>query len=172
MNKRALLFGLAYSISAIAFKLYILLSGNSFSRFGFFYAQAVSVFLFIPFYYLAIKITRDKDYGGVIGGREGLRLALTVFVVGIILCSIYHYFEFEFALKDLTPKYYNSQQFLEFLRAQKGIKPEKYKDIIQEMIASASAFRAVTAKLISYMVIGVGTAFITAVMLKRKPVAG
>lgn len=171
MNKRALLYGLAYSVTAIAFKLYILLSGNSFSRFGFYYAQTVSVFLFAPFFFLVIKTARDKDYGGVISGREALRLALTVFVVGVVLCSVYHYFEFEFALKALSVDYYNSRQFLDFLQSQKGIKPEKYNEIIKEMISGASAFRAVTAKLITYMVLGVGTAFVTAVLLKRRPTA-
>jgi uncharacterized membrane protein YhaH (DUF805 family) len=169
VNKKALYFGLGYSIAAIAFKLFILLAGYSLSTFGFFYSSITSVLLIIPFYVMAVKSVRDADYVGIIGGREAARICLTIFAIGAVLISIYNYFEFEYSGKALAIDYYNSEQFMTFLKAQPKIKPEDYQKIIAEQIhtSEVSAFKATTGKLFSYMFIGLSGAFITSAIMKR-----
>ena len=170
MNRRALIHGLVYAVVVILFKLYILLGGYSFSSFGFYFANITAAALIIPFYYSAVRNVRDKENGGVIAGREAMRIALTVFAVGALLISVYHYAEFELKGKELAVEYYRSEQFLQFLKKQQRIKPEQYQSIINEQIVSAdsAAFKATTGKLFSFLIIGGSAAFITAALMKRR----
>lgn len=169
MNKKGLIFGIAYSILVIAFKLFILLGGYSLTHFGWYYSNVVGVFLIVPFYIFAIKNVRDRDNGGIIAGKEALRIALTIFATGALIVSVYNYFEFEYSGKAMAIDYYNSQQFLDFLKTQVKIKPEDYTKIIDEQIKNSevSSFKATTGKLFSYMLLGLSIAFICAVSLKR-----
>lgn len=171
MNKHALIFGTAYALLVVAIKLAVLLGGYSLTRFGFYYAHITSVFLIIPFYIFAVLRQRRLN-GGTIGGREGLRVALSVFAVGALLTSVYNYVEFEQSGKQLAIDYYNSQQFLDFLKSQSKIKAADYSKIIAEQIQNAdvSAFKATTGRLFSLMLIGLSGAFIVAATLKRKAV--
>ncbi len=176
MNKRAVNAGLLYCIVAIIFKLTVLLGGYATSKFGFYYAQVVSIFLIIPFFFMAIYRAREKDKGGFIGGREALRIALTVLVVGIIIMSAYNYIEFSWKGKDLATSYYNSSEYLEILKDQQSKHPDKIKAgdfprIIQEQVAasSVSAFRSTTAKLFPLIIIGLSSAFIAAALMKKSP---
>lgn len=170
MNKKGLYYGIAYSIFVIAFKLFILLGGYSLSHFGWYYSNVTGVFLIIPFYYLAIKSVRDKDQNGFIGGREAMRIALTVFATGAVLVSVYNYFEFQYSGKAMAIEYYNSQQFLDFLKSQSKIKPENYSKIIEEQVKNSelSAFKATTGKLFSFMLIGISGAVIVSMSMRRK----
>jgi hypothetical protein len=171
MNKKALIYGALYSFLVIGIKLSVWLGGYSLSRFGFYYSNIVCVFLILPFYILVVKSVRDKDYNGVIGGREASRLALTVFVVGAILTSIYNYAEYELNGKHLAVEYYHSPAFLDYLKKQPNIKAENYSKIIEEQVKTSevSAFKATTGKLFSLMIIGVSGAVIVASILKRSP---
>ncbi len=169
MNKKALLYGVIYSVVVIAFKLFILKGGYSLTKFGYFYSGIIGVFLIIPFYILAIKDVRDKTYNGVIGGREAMRVALTIFAISAVLISIYNYYEFEYNGKAMAIEYYNSVEYMDFLKAQKKTLPAEYPKIIAEQIkiAEVSAFKATTGKLFSFMLIGLSSAFITAMFMKR-----
>src|SRR5258706_11898413 len=142
MNKKALYYGIAYSVVAIAFKLYILLGGYALSRFGYFYSNIIAVLLIIPFYILAIRDVRDNNYEGVISQKEGMRIALTIFAVAAILTSVYNYFEYQYSGKNLAIEYYNGQQFMDYLKARPNVKPEEYGKIIEEQIkkSEGSAF--------------------------------
>ncbi|MBK9285927.1 MAG: DUF4199 domain-containing protein [Sphingobacteriaceae bacterium] len=172
MNKKGLYFGLAYSLFVIIFKLVILFGGFSLTHFGWYYSNITAVFMVIPFYILAIKSTRDKDYNGVIGGKEATRIALTVFIVGAVLVSAYNYFEFEYAGKKIAIEYYNSAQFLDYLKKLPQVKEADYAKIIEEQIKNTevSAFKATTGKLFSYILLGLSSTFICAVLLKRNRV--
>ena len=168
MNRRSLYIGLSYSIVAIIYKLIILLGGYSLTKFGFYYSHAVSALLILPFMIIAIKMVRDKDNGGVIGGREAIKVALGVFGISIIILSAYTYFEFEWKLREISVEYYNGADYLEFLKRQDKLKPEQYPAVIKEVSESLSPVRAVTAKLFSSFLISVSFAFITAVFMKKK----
>ncbi|MBL7901527.1 MAG: DUF4199 domain-containing protein [Bacteroidia bacterium] len=172
MNKKALLYGLIYAAVVIAFKIYILVSGNALTKFGYFYSNITAVFLILPFYFLLLKNIRDKEYGGVLAGREAFRLCLSLLVVALVLVSIYHYIEFSRYGQTLAETYYNSETFLNFLKSQKNITPDKYNSIIAEQIKTAgtSAFKATTGKLVSYLFIGISGAFIVSVFMKRSGV--
>lgn len=174
MNRGALFHGLAYAILAILFKLYIIIGGYSFTTFGFYFANVTAAALIIPFYYSAIRQARDRHNDGFIAGREAMRIALTVFAVGALLLSVYHYAEFELKGKELAMEYYRSEQFLEFLKRQPKVKPEQYQAVIDEQISAAdsAAFKATTAKLFSFIIVGVSAAFITSVLMKRRPLPG
>jgi hypothetical protein len=169
MNKRAINLAIIYSVLVIIYKLIILLGGYQLTRFGFYYSHIISVFAIIPFMIIAIKQVRDKDYGGIIGGRQALNIGMTVAGLSVLILSIYHYVEFEWKLKDLSVSYYNSVEYLNFLKSNKQVKPENYQAIIDNNIASLSGFKAVTAKLFSFLLITLSTAFICAVFMKRTP---
>ena len=171
MNKKALIYGLAYSIFVIAFKLVILLGGYYFTKFGFYFAHVTTVFLIIPFYIIGIKNIRDRDNYGIIPGKEAMRIALTIFAISAVILSIYNYVEFEWKGKILAIEYYKSEQFMTFLKSNPKIKAENYQKIIAEQIqlSETSAFKAATGKLFSFMLIGLTSAFICAIFLKRGP---
>ena len=171
MNKKALIYGLAYSIFVIAFKLVILLGGYYFTKFGFYFAHVTTVFLIIPFYIIGIKNIRDRDNYGIIAGKEAMRIALTIFAISAVILSIYNYVEFEWKGKILAIEYYKSEQFMTFLKSNPKIKAENYQKIIAEQIqlSETSAFKAATGKLFSFMLIGLTSAFICAIFLKRGP---
>jgi hypothetical protein len=173
MNKRALVTGLIYCVTAIAFKLVILLGGYSFSRFGFFYAQIISVLLLIPFFCIAIYQVREKDFGGVISGRDAVRMALTVLAVAIVVMGVYNYIEFRSSYDEWI-SYYKGDSFLQVLNDMHAkmpgkVKTEDFPKIIQEQIDALSPAKATTGKLFPMMLIGLSGAFICALIMKRSP---
>jgi hypothetical protein len=172
MNKRALTFGVIYCIVVIIFKLVILLGGYTLSKFGFYYSNIVSMLLILPFFYLTVKQVRDKDYNGIIGGKECVRLCLTVLATGVIIISLYNYIEFNWKFREIAEGYYNSQDYLDVLTEQQKrypdrIKRESFPAIIQEQIRELSAFKATTGKLIPMLFIGLAGSFMTAILMKR-----
>jgi hypothetical protein len=167
MNKRPIYIAIIYSCLVIAYKLFIVLQGYLLTKFGFYYSHIVSVFFIIPFIWLAIKLVRDKDYEGVIMGRQAFVAGLTVVAISAIILSVYHYIEFDWRLKDIAVQYYNSPDFLEFLKKNPKIKPEQYPQLITEQLASLSAFKATTARLMSFFFIGVSSSFICAALMKK-----
>lgn len=170
MNRRAILYGVAYAALVILFKLYILLGGYSNSRFGFYFSTATAAFAIIPFYYFAIRGVRDRENSGVIAGREAARIALTVFAVGALITGVYNYAEFKLKGKELAVEYYRSEQYTQFLKRQPKIKPEQYEKIVAEQIRATedAAFKATTGKLFSLLIIGGSAAFITSALMKKR----
>ena len=172
MNKRAIAFGLLYSFLVIIFKLFILLGGYTLSKFGFYYSNILSVFMILPFFFIAIQQVRDKDQGGIITGKQAVRIAMTVLAIGIILISFYNYIEFNWKFKEIATGYYHSNEYLEILKAQQAKYPEKIKvenfpNIINEQISELSAFKATTGKLIPLIFLGLSGAFIASVLMKK-----
>jgi hypothetical protein len=174
MNKRALIVGLIYCLVVIIFKLVILLGGYTLTRFGFYYSNVVGVFLIIPFFIIAIHQVREKDFGGIISGRDAVRMALTVLAVSMIVLSIYNYIEFNWKYKELAIEYYNSPEYLQILKDWSAKQPDKIKiddfpNIIQEQIGALSAGKATTGKLFPLILIGLSGAFICGLAMKRGP---
>lgn len=191
MNKTALKVGLIYCALAIVFKLCVLLGGYTFSTFGFYYSHFISVVLIIPFLFLAIYSVResnnpvyviqngtvilDESQGsnkGLIGGREAVRVALTVLAVAMVITSIYNYIEYVWKVQDLSAEYYRSPVYLERLKEMQAQVPDKIKvedfpKIIDEQLAALSPFKATTGKIMPMLVIGLGASFIAAVTMKK-----
>lgn len=167
MNKRSLYLGLTYSILVIIYKLIVLLGGYQLTKFGFYYSHFVSVLFIIPFMIVAIKMVRDKDNGGIISGRDAIKIALGVFGIAVIILSLYTYIEFEWKMREISVQYYNSADYLEFLKKQTKITPDMYPKIIEENTADLSAMKAVTAKLFSFFLISFSFAFIISVFMKK-----
>ncbi|MDI1354955.1 MAG: DUF4199 domain-containing protein [bacterium] len=174
MNKRALIYGCIYAALVIIFKLVILLGGYTLTKFGFYYSNVVSILFIFPFFYLGIQQTRDKDLGGIISGRDSIKLALTILSISVIFVSMYNYIEFNWKYKDIAIEYYNSRDYFNILTAQQIAHPDKLKvenfpKIIEEQISDLSAFKATTGKLIPMLFFGFGGAFVMAMFLKRSP---
>jgi hypothetical protein len=172
MNKRALTIGLFYALAAIVFKLIILLGGYTLSKFGFYYSNILSVFLILPFFFLAIYQVREKDFYGIISGKDAMRMALIVLAVGIVLSSFYNFIEFNWKYKEIAIQYYKSQEYLDILKNAQLKNPEKIKisdfpKIIEEQLSSLSATKATTGKLFPLLFIGLSGAFIAAVLMKK-----
>lgn len=173
MNKKALLYGLLYCLVVIAFKLSVILSGNLFSKFGFYYSIITCVFLIIPIFFIAIYHVRKKDYGGFISGKEALRIALTVLAVGLVGTYIYNYIEFSWQLNEYA-NWYNGPEYLEQLTEQQKLHPDKLKaedfpKIIKDQISSLSPFKAATGRIVPLLFIGLSGAFAASVLMKRAP---
>jgi hypothetical protein len=173
MNKKALYFGLLYSLCFIIYKLVVLLGGYTLTKFGFYYSTVTGVLFILPFFFLAIYLVREKDYGGIIGGKESIRIALSILAVALVITSVYNYIEFEWKFKEIAIGYYNSPQYLDILKEQQlrypaKIKIEDFPKIVKDQIAELSAFKSVTGKLIPFLFFGLGGAFMAAIMLKRK----
>ena len=167
MNKRTIITGLAYSIFVIIYKLIIILGGYQFTKFGFYYSHVLSVFLILPFVIYAIKGARDKDMGGKMTGKEAFKTGAGVVAIAAIILSIYNYVEFEWKLRDMSLEYYNSPAYIEFLKGIPKLKPEDYPKVIAEVTSQLSGFKAVTAKLLSFFILGLGTSFIGSVFMKK-----
>lgn len=170
MNKKAILYGIAYAVLVILFKLYIILGGYATSKFGFYYSNIVSVICILPFYVLTLRHIRNSDYNGQIGGRECMRHALTLFAVAVVIISFYNYYEFVTYGETLAENYYRSQEFINYLHTQNNLKEIDYPKIIDNQIleAKSSAFKATTGKLFSYLIIGLSGAFIISTFMKRQ----
>lgn len=166
MNRQAILLGVLYSVIVIAFKLFILLGNYTFTKFGFFYSQLITLVLIIPFIWLTIKTVKTKN-GGIISGKEAVRVALTMCIIAAALIGIYHVIEFEWKMKALSVQYYNSEQFLTYLKSIPKLKQEDYPKYITEAINGLSSFKALTAKLFSFLFFGISASFIFAVFMKR-----
>ncbi len=116
---------------------------------------------------LAIKQVRDKENGGIIKGKEAAKIGMSIAVVALVILSAWWYFEFEWKIKELSVQYYNGKDYLEFLKRIPKVKAEDYPKIIEENIAALSAFKAVTAKLFSFLFVSISGAFMCAVFLKK-----
>jgi disulfide bond formation protein DsbB len=128
------------------------------------------MFMILPFYMLAIKAERDNVQGGIISGREALRVALTVFAVSALIISVYHYIEFETWIKHMAPRYYTSDEYMQFLKRQTKVKPEQFPRIIATQIAAAErgAFVATSVKLFGFLLIAVPAALLATLVMKRR----
>jgi hypothetical protein len=168
MNKRPIYIASIYSTLVIVFKLAIVLGGFLETRFWFMGSHIVSVFFIIPFIWLAIKLVRDKDYGGVIMGREAFVAGLMVVALSAVIISVYHYIEFEWKLRDFAVNYYNSAEFqADMLKHNPNVKPEQYPTLMKKQLESLSAFKAITAKLLSFFLVGVSSSFLCAAFMKK-----
>jgi len=171
MNKKALFLGIAYSLCYIIFKLAVLLGDYTLSNFGYYYSTVIGAVIIIPFLFIAIYLVR-KDYGGLIAGKEALRIGLTVLAVGMIVTSVYNYVEFNWKLKDISMAYFNGPEYLDNLQKEQIKNPDKLKVehfpvIIKEKIEGLSAFKAATGKLVPLLFFGLGGAFFASIFLKR-----
>ncbi|MBS1652041.1 MAG: DUF4199 family protein [Bacteroidetes bacterium] len=169
INKKALIIAAIYCVLTISFRLYMLLGNHYITRFGFYYTYVLTVLAIIPFYIIAIIWVRRKDYNGIIRGKDAMKTALIVFSIGLIVSAIYNYVEFKIYGSQLAQTYYNSEDFLNFLKSKKEVPPADYSKIISEQIAlaSISAFKATTAKVFSFCLLGISSAFFCAFALKK-----
>lgn len=166
MRNRALIFGIAYSIVVIIYKLIIVLGGYGLTRFGFLFSHIVSVVAIVPFIFIAIKLTKN-DLEGYISGRDAFKTGLRLLVISAIITSAYNFLEFEWKWKELSVVYYNSPAFLEILKSKPKFTAEEYPKIISEAINGLSSFKATTGKLFVLFFFGVTASFISAVFLKK-----
>ncbi|MCX8081497.1 MAG: DUF4199 domain-containing protein [Bacteroidia bacterium] len=165
--KISFFFALLYSLICILFKVYVIQSGLILTNFGFYYSHAITVLFLIPYFFLSLWYYRKKIITGTYSGRQGFKFLMEILVFSILCMSVYHYAEFEWKLKELACQYYRSELYLNFLKKQSRLKPEDYPKIIEEQIRSASAFKAVTSKILSYLIIGGSGAFFCA-LIQRK----
>jgi hypothetical protein len=175
MNKRALITGFIYCLFIIAFKLFILLGGYTFTRFGFNYAHIISIFFIIPFFMIAIRGVREKEMNGAIGGRHALRISLTVLATAMVLLSIYNYVEFNWKFKELAIQYYNSPAYLDILKEAAKKVPDKVKEtdfptIISQQISGLSPGKSTTGKLFPLLLVGLSGAFASAMFMRKNAV--
>ncbi len=133
--------------------------------------------MIIPFLIIAIQQVRDKDFGGIISGKDAVRIALTVLAVAAVILSAYNYIEFNWKFKEIAIQYYNSPEYLQILKDWQVKQPERIKidnfnKIIDEQIGALSASKAMTGKLFPLILIGLSGAFISAMIMKRGPRPG
>jgi len=165
-NKRIITFALLYSLIVITYKLIIYFGGYSLSKFGFYFANIISVVAIVPFIFMTVYLLK-KDNGGFIGGKVALKSGLSMAVFAALILSLYNYIEFELICRDLSLEYYNSQDFKDFLGKNPQIKVEEYPEKIKEAISEISPFKAVTSRLFVLLFFSLGGSFMSAVTLKK-----
>lgn len=168
MNKKALTIAFIYTILVIVYKLIIWQGGYTFTNFGFKYSHIISVLSIIPFLIIAIRWVRDKEQGGIISGRDAMRMALIVVGISAIVLSVYNYFEFKFSM-DSYVDYYKSEQYMSYLIKDPKAKELGYDKIIEFQISQLSPFKATTGKLFPFLLLSLSASFICAVFLKKNP---
>lgn len=172
MNKRSIYLAVIYSILVIVFKLYIIYRGLALTKFGFNYAHILTVACIVPFLFLAIKQYRDKESGGVIGGKVALKQAMTVALISAILLSAYCYFEFEYKWKEISSEYYHGdayhKKYDEFYAQNPNAKKETFENVVKYNIENLSAFRFMTVRLLSFLLLSFSASFILAVFMKKR----
>ncbi len=156
-----------YCLLVIVYKLLVVSQGLLLTKFGFYYSHIVSVFMIIPFIWLTIKLVRDKDYGGVIMGREAFVAGLMVVAVSAVILSVYNYIEFNWKFKEIAIDYYNSADYLTFLQKNPKLKAEQYPGIIAAQISDLSAFKSTTARLLPFLFVSISTSFMCGVFMKK-----
>jgi hypothetical protein len=171
MNRRAILIGIIYSLLVISFKIYVVFGGLALTDFGFKYSHIVSVICILPFIVIAIKQCRDKDQAGFIGGREAIKIGMTVTLIAVIVLSIYSYFEFD-KWKELSPQYYSSatfhKKYEQYYLNNPGVKKETFENVVQKNISFLNGSQFMTIRLISLLFVGLSTSFIAAVFMKKR----
>ncbi|MFO0357090.1 MAG: DUF4199 domain-containing protein [Sphingobacteriaceae bacterium] len=168
MNKKALIIALIYSVLVIIYKLSIWLGGNMFNDFNFKYSHILTVLSIIPFLIVTIKWVRDKDNGGVISGRDAMRMALTVVGISAIILSIYNYVEFKMNM-DAFAEYYRSETYMNYMMKDPKAKQLGYQKIIDFQISQLSPIKATTGKLFPFLLLSLSGSFICAVFMKKNP---
>lgn len=168
MNKKALIIGLIYSVLVIIYKMSIWMSGAMFNDFNFKYSHILSVLAIIPFLIVVIKWVRDKENGGIIGGRDAMRMALTVVGISAIILSVYNYVEFKMNL-DAFAEYYKSETYMSYLLKDPKAKQIGYQKIIDFQISQLSPIKATTGKLFPFLLLSLSGSFICAVFMKKNP---
>jgi hypothetical protein len=168
MNKKALIIALIYSVLVIIYKLSIWLGGGMFNDFNFKYSHILSVLSIIPFLIVTIKWVRDKENGGIISGRDAMRMALTVVGISAIILSVYNYIEFKMNL-DAFADYYRSETYMNYMMKDPKAKQLGYQKIIDFQISQLSPIKATTGKLFPFLLLSLSGSFICAVFMKKNP---
>ncbi len=170
MHKRALIFGLIYSLLVIGFKAFLQVGHYYTSTFGFALSHITSVLFIIPFMIVLLITVKKKEFDGVIAGREAMRIGLTMVAIAAIVTTAYNYFEISRYGKEMAEAYYNGDRFKLFL-IKKVPDITKHAAIITENIRMATEentpFIAATVKLLPLLFIGGSAAFLTSVFIKR-----
>lgn len=170
MHKRALIFGLVYSLLVICFKLFLQIGHYYATTFGFVFSHITSVLFIVPFIIVLLITVKKKEFDGNIGGREAMRIGLTMVAVAAIFITAYNYFEISRYGKEMAEAYYNGDRFKLFL-IKKVPDITKHAAIISENIRMATEentpFIASTVKLLPLLFIGGSAAFLTSVFIKR-----
>ncbi|MFL5751945.1 MAG: DUF4199 domain-containing protein, partial [Bacteroidia bacterium] len=145
-------------------------SGNQVSSIGM-YSHLLSLLLLTPFCFILIKLTRDNQ-GGIIGGKEALRVALRFVFVSAIFLSVFNYIFFEAAMGEFMVNYIRSigpgKMKEDMLKAKKAITDAEIQKQIELAVSQLSAFKDTTFKLLSIIAFGLFSSFISAVFLRRK----
>ncbi len=170
MHKRALIFALVYSLLVIGFKLFLQYGHYYTTTFGFVFSHITSVLFIVPFIIVLLVTVKQKEFDGVIGGREAMRIGLTMVAVSAVLITLYNYFEISQFGKEMAEAYYNGDRF-KLLLVKKVPDVTKHAGIIAENIKLTTEentpFISATVKLLPLIFIGSSSAFITSVFVKR-----
>ena len=160
MNRWAFYSGVFFSALVIAFKLLLLVQGFYFTTWGFRYGNLLGVALYTLWIPITLALINHFHYRGGIPGREALKAGLGLVSVSIILISMYHYWEVQSEMfKSQALAYYNSSEYYRLLVQQQAQNPLRYKTtdiprIISEQKNGLSPFRAMTGRMIPFLLYG------------------
>lgn len=168
MNRWAFYSGIGFAVVVVVFKLYVLLNGMYFSNWGFKFANLSAVFCFTLWIPLTLLLINRVHYHKQMPGREVFKAGLGIVAVSLIGISLYHYLEVQSdEFKQQAKRYYNSAEYREVLKHQQALHPQNFKTqdfpkIIAQQVEGVSPFRAMTGRMIPFLLYGGIVSLLTA----------
>lgn len=170
MKNKALLASIIFCAITIAFKLGVYFSGNQLSTIGK-YSHFLSLFLFVPFCFAFLIWYRDFELGGFISGKDALRAALKFVGYSLLILSVFNFFFFEYALKEVLVNMIKAMPAEELIanlaKGGKNISIEEANKLKETDINGINAFKDTTVKLFGMILFGALASFSASVFLKR-----
>jgi multisubunit Na+/H+ antiporter MnhG subunit len=172
MNRWAFYSGLGFTFIVVVYKCFVLYTGMYFSNWGFKFANLAAVLIYTIWIPITLVIINRAHYRWHMPGREVFKAGLGIVAISLIGISIYHVFEVQSdEFKQQANRYYNSPEYLKLLKQQQALHPHLFKiQDIPKIIASQtngiSVFRAVTGRMIPFLLYGGLVSLFTAIGLR------
>lgn len=171
-HKRVLIFSLVYSLLSIA-AILLAYSGKIGTPVKAINATyLLSTLAMFPFIFITIKLFRDKDNGGNIGGKEAIRTGLRFVAFSAIVLVIFQLIFFYSGFREFKITYFKTigmeiKQKDKAAGKYKGTDLEMQKLVNEEVEKSVTPFSEVTGVLFKSFVYGLFCSFMCSVFLRR-----
>jgi hypothetical protein len=169
LKQKPFLFALVYSVSVIAFKLFIFNGGMQMTKLGM-YSHILSLLLITPIVFLLVFLAR-KERNGEIGGKAALQQGLIFVLVSAIILSVFNYIFFQQALGSYIATYIQTEGpksiLAEAAKKGKTVTQAEVDKMVKGGIEDLSAFKDTTSKLFSMLMFGIFSSFVASLFLKR-----
>ncbi len=134
------------------------------------YAYLIGTLCMFPFIYMAVLMKRNRD--GVLAGRDAVKEGLRVVLAATIFMVLFQVIFFRMDFREYKVNFMQTQG-PQILKEQIGKGTAKIKEsdiprIISEDVQEVTVFKEITSVVFKNLLFGSFSAFITALLLKKK----